>query len=190
MNEDQVNQPSFEAETQATWQRIAQYLGVQGSATAHGEQESLLKLAAERLEKANRLMQDMERLKSVAVRHGFSGTSAGQLLAFAGSMIAEQADSVGKPAAATKDDKDAWLPRLEASCAKLQAASGMHEAKPTAGPIGVHACFVILGQAANGLEAQRATIGVLTDKIRLGAAFSAEVEDAMVATRRAHPKRP
>jgi hypothetical protein len=129
--------------------RIQVALGVTGLSL-----EEVLAQAADRLEKASRIMDQIQALRPLAVAQGFEGTSASQLLQFAQNRLQE--GSKAKSIEQLAQVCEALDPELAFDEAHLEGHSDAL----------FSACVRTIGSAASKISAQETTIASLVQSLR------------------------
>lgn len=145
--------------------RLAIALGSDGDTTAEifPDPSDLLTLAAERIEKASRIMAQLHDLHLAAQKNGFIGDSAHLMLQFLNKKLTADADIAAKsPSMAVSKDSSEAIVKIASACESLDPELAFHEGYMDEDPqVLLNACLRVIGESASRINTQRTTIEML-----------------------------
>lgn len=140
--------------------RIAALLGTE-MVSRPMDGTAIMELAASRLEKAARMMEQLDGLFKAAQRSGFTGNSAPMMLKFVSEKLDAELSLQRLKDASAPIVTDA-LPEFVLACEQLEPELAFHEARLNEDPLILRrACLRVIRESAARIEAQRTTIAML-----------------------------
>lgn len=147
--------------------RLMAALGVAEAALPDAPEASrLLELAAERIDKASRMLEQLGGLRQAAQRSGFTGNSAPLMLKFVSEKLdADLAMSTKGNLNQETGSKTEWS-AIASACERLDPELAFHEGHLVADAAVLrNACLRVICESAARIDAQRTTIEVLVSPL-------------------------